>query len=71
MPPEEMPLGYPRRALSCVERSVHSGVVTGFAYQINARNNPSGVLADTTSLYTREALVPSNSDNALQDCNLP
>ena len=33
--------------------------------------NPSGVLADTTSLYTREALVLSNSAGAMRDCSLP
>ena len=32
--------------------------------------NPSGVLADTTSLYTREALVPSSSGNALENHSL-
>ena len=57
----------PRRALTFEKRFVSLGVVTGFAYQINARNNPSGVLADTTSLYTREALVPSSSERAGED----
>ena len=28
--------------------------------------NPSGVLADTTSLYTREALLPSSSVGAVE-----
>ena len=29
--------------------------------------NPSGVLADTTSLYTREALVPSNAGDTVEN----
>ena len=33
-------------------------------------SNPSGVLADTTSLYTREALVPSSSGSALENHSL-
>ena len=32
--------------------------------------NPSGVLADTTSLYTREALLPSSSGSALEHHSL-
>ena len=33
-------------------------------------SNPSGVLADTTSLYTREALLPSSSGSALENHSL-
>ena len=63
-------MGYPRRAFRFEKRFVSSGAVTGFIHLIDARNNPSGVLADTTSLYTREALVRWNSANAAENHSL-
>ena len=56
----------PRRALPAVERLDNSGVVTGFAYQINARNNPPVSKADSP-LYTKWPLVRCAAERAAED----
>ena len=56
----------PRRAFPAVERLDNSGVVTGFAYQINARNNPPVSKADSP-LYTKWPLVRCAAERAAED----